>query len=466
LHVHGGLVSASAGLAKAGRLDPLYRSGNVLPVFPIWESGLLEVIHNHADRIFNEHIFQVLLKFLLKHAGGMIGQPPGARGSYATLRDLDIRQAIAEAQLAKTDPNRPEPFSNRAPVTPPQELAPAEAQHFESDLDASREFHAANDAIMLGLNVQPPAAARAAHAGVAPAATLMSADIQDELRQDARPGARGLFSAVTLIKHGVKILYRIIERYAHHRAHGLWATTVEEIGRELYLDALGGKVWGAMKADTQRAFDAGATGEPRGGALFMQVLAAELTARQAAGQPLPKLSIVAHSAGSIWACHFLHHLQALRVSNALPANFALDRLILLAPACTCQLFAKMLAEHREAALFCDFRIFALSEPLESGYWEAPPLYSRSLLYMVSGMFEFEADAPLTGMQRYLNAKVYSQPEVQATRAFLSNPAAHAVWSVVSGASGLSSDSHRHGAFDDTGTPAPTTIASVLYLLTH
>jgi hypothetical protein len=252
----------------------------------------------------------------------------------------------------------------------------------------------------------------------------------------------------------------------HHRDHGVWATTVEEIGRELYIDAIGGELWGLMKADTAGAFEPGSVSEPRGGTQFLQALASELNARQAAGKSLPKLSVVAHSAGSIWTCHFLQHVHQLRANHTLPASFALDRLIVLAPACTFDLFAQLLTVHQAQALFSDFRMFALGDSLEAGYWEAPPLYSRSLLYMVSGMFESDADQPLLGMQRYWHADVYTQPSVMTTRAFLSKPAQHSVFAAVSGPAGLSCDSRRHGAFDDTGTHEPSTIASVLYFLTH
>src|SRR5262249_34038391 len=116
-------------------------------------------------------------------------------------------------------------------------------------------------------------------------------------------------------------------------------------------------------------------------------------------------------------------------------------------------------------LFCEFRMFALNDHLESGYWEAPPLYPRSLLYMVSGMFERVPDAPLLGMGRYFtNGGVYHDPDVETARAFVFNPTSHSAWSIAKGDNGLSSDATRHGSFCNTGTPQPDTMASVLYLL--
>jgi hypothetical protein len=70
IHIHGGLVNKLSGLSAAHRLDSYYRAAGVLPVFPVWESGLFETIGNNSKEIFEEKLFQALLKRLLKHAGG------------------------------------------------------------------------------------------------------------------------------------------------------------------------------------------------------------------------------------------------------------------------------------------------------------------------------------------------------------------------------------------------------------
>lgn len=469
LHVHGGLVNAQHGLATAARLDLVYRKAALTPVFPVWETGALETIRNHAGEIFREHLFGVLLKFVLKHAGGKLEQSPAGRAAdtYVPLTDRKVDGAVQEAQAASRDPTLPEPLLQppHIPVPPPTEVTPAESDYFRSDLEQSQELQDAVDGVMLGLGSAPPPGGRAPSPGVLPTRTLLSFGIQEELRREVKPGARGLFDVATIVHHGLQILVRVIKRFVEHRDHGLWPTAVEELCRELYLDAAGGVVWDLMKRDATSTFEPGTAQAPRGGSAFLDALGNELRAAAAAGKSLPKLSLVAHSAGSIWASHFLLALEARRARAALPADFRLHRLIVLAPACTDALFKAVLQQQGRRPLFDDFRLFALGDPLESGYWEAPPLYPRSLLYMVSGMFEEDVDMPLLGMQRYYTGdSVYHTPETDEVRSYLSTPATHAVWSVAKGAPGLSSDSTRHGAFTDSGPPLPSTMNSVLYFL--
>ena len=49
-----------------------------------------------------------------------------------------------------------------------------------------------------------------------------------------------------------------------------------------------------------------------------------------------------------------------------------------------------------------YRLFALKDECEGGYWQVPGVYDKSLLYLLSALCEFdpEEDKPLIGMQRY------------------------------------------------------------------
>src|ERR1041384_2160127 len=78
IHIHGGLVNKSSGLAGAQRLDAYYRAAGTLPLFFVWESGPWETVRNNWKEIFDEKLFQALLKRLLKHARGKLLQ--SARG--------------------------------------------------------------------------------------------------------------------------------------------------------------------------------------------------------------------------------------------------------------------------------------------------------------------------------------------------------------------------------------------------
>ncbi|HXT11405.1 MAG TPA: hypothetical protein VN873_07560 [Candidatus Angelobacter sp.] len=255
-----------------------------------------------------------------------------------------------------------------------------------------------------------------------------------------------------------------MRRLLQKRDHGLYTTVVEEILRELYLDAVGTWVWGRMKKDTQDTFALlDSPAPPRGGRLFVEELGKALRART----DRPKISIVGHSAGSIFACHLLAHVDEMRREGGMPLDFQFHRVAFLAPACRCALWAAILALHEARPLWGNFRMYSLSDTLESGYWEAPFLYPRSLLYIISGLLETpEIDVPILGMQRYMNqSDVYSMPEMEVIRTFLA-VGDRQVWSKQNGGAGLSSDALKHGEFDDTTGEHVETMRSVIYFLNH
>lgn len=467
IHLHGGLVTKASATQGAVRLDSFYRAGSVLPIFFVWESGLWETIRNNPKEIFDEKLFQTLLKRLLKHAGGKILQTAGGRaaGGYEPLDDQEAAVALAQARRSEAEQGAPEPLRDIEPAETLSELSAEEEKLLKNELATSSEFQQAVDGVMLGMEVPPPPGARSAAEPAQPAKTHLSREIREELRAGAEPGARGFFDPASVIVHAVKILARIVRRFIRKRDHGLYTTVVEELLRELYLDAIGAKVWGLMKQDTRDTFAGGSAHQPRGGSLFLRELASQLGARRNAGQAQPRLSIVAHSAGAIWACHFLQSMAEMRSAGAIPADFRLRQLIFMAPACTCRLFAKALDTHAQAALFEEFRLYGLSDPLEAGYWEVPPLYPRSLLYLVSGLFEDEPDQPLAGMERYLSrANVYDEEEVRTVRNFLTKHAERTVWSETDGGLGLSSNARKHGGFDDTAGSMIETMRSVVHVL--
>ncbi|HZE58041.1 MAG TPA: hypothetical protein VE031_09320 [Chthoniobacterales bacterium] len=470
IHLHGGLVTSKSAIDAAGRLSKFYQEEGLQSVFFVWESGLFETISNNPNEIFNEKIFRTLLKRVLKWAGGKILDAGGSRNIGDTAEPLDdgtVEMALDQADLAgvgRTDSARQEPLLQ---LVAPPDIAPLkseEQEKFARELRESQEFRDAFDGLMLGLAVEPSPGRRAASAAV-PFKSLISQPIKDELRETAVEGQRGLFDAATMIGHAVAVLVRVVRRLAQHRDHGLYTTVVEELLRELYVNAIGTHVWGMMKKDTQDTFEIGDPAQPRGGRLFV----AELAAAVGESGKQPRISIVAHSAGAIFTSHLLKHVDQQRKAGALPADFHFHGIAFLAPACRCALWADVLAIHRTKPLWNSFRMFSLSDPLESGYWELPPLYPRSLLYIISGILENpEFDTPLLGMQRYLKkggAAAYDKmKEVVTTRDFLAGNH-YQVWSQANDGPGLSSDSTRHGAFTATGTEHTETMKSVSHFLT-
>jgi pimeloyl-ACP methyl ester carboxylesterase len=460
LHFHGGLVSKQDATAMAYRLAPYYEAQGLLPVFFVWESGLLETIRNNAKEIINEKIFRVLLKKLLKWAGGKVVASLGARRDETAepLDDGTVEIALAQARVGAS-----EPLSNLPKSAPVTLLKEEEERRFAKELRESREFRDAVDSLMLGLGTDVPMG-RSVSEGGEPQESLISDEIKDELRRTANEGERGLFDPTILIIHATAILARIIRRLVQHRDHGLYATVVEEILRELYLDAIGTMVWGMMKKDTLDTFAEPRSGAPRGGRLFVE----ELGRVSAASSSHPCISIVGHSAGSIFTANLLAHVDQQRKIGKLPVDFRFHRIAFLAPACQSALWAVTLGLHETRPLWDEFRMYSLSDKLEAGYWEVPVLYPRSLLYMISGILEApEYDIPILGMQRYqTQMDIYTTAEVAKTRAFLAD-SDRGIWSIDTRDKGLGSDALKHGGFDQTdvasGAPIGTMLSVVYYL---
>jgi hypothetical protein len=159
----------------------------------------------------------------------------------------------------------------------------------------------------------------------------------------------------------------------------------------------------------------------------------------------------------------LRYLYACRQDPAHPlakSALILDRLVFLAPACTCALFAEVLKAQQAKTLFNEFRMFALTDADESGYYEIPVLYSRSLLYIISGLLEGAGivDQTLVGLDRdYRTDNPYTDTVVIDVGNFLAGGQHRKILSGQNLGPGLACDSHRHGAFDNT----PKTLGSIV-----
>src|SRR5262249_51901827 len=149
--------------------------------------------------------------------------------------------------------------------------------------------------------------------------------------------------------------------------------------------------------------------------------------------------------------------------HKMPADFAFKNVVFLAPACDFRQFGSLLDQ--KPALWERFYMFALQDVLESGYWEIPVLYPRSLLYLVSGAFEKELDEekgafdlPLLGMQRYHSLTgTYVEPEIRQLREYLKPGAGNrAIWSLADEV-GFEIDSRKHGDFFRYANGQPTQV---------
>jgi hypothetical protein len=265
----------------------------------------------------------------------------------------------------------------------------------------------------------------------------------EALKPTGEPGRAGPVGvAAFLLKHAGLIAFRCFKRFRTHRDHGIHATVVEEVCRELYGDLVGASIWGMMVTDAGDHFTGGGFG-----LTLLDALPADNHVR---------IQVTAHSAGSIWAS------QMLKAIKAKGMNTTLD-LVLLAPAVRTDLFAEALTAAGGQVRKC--RMFTMTDELErkdavlghdKGY-----IYPSSLLYLVSGLFENKGadafpDAPLVGMQRFVGAPWLDDPAQTAAgdqiAAFFTQPGHDIVYSPAPGLTTADS----HGGFDS----EPLTLASV------
>lgn len=482
IHFHGGLVSKTSALGMAERLRPEYEEF-ARPLFFIWESGLTETWGNNADelarelvKIAGEEIFKKLTSTVTKWTVGKLNAEAGTKGPASDNLPLDDLHAI-EMHKATTGQ---EPYDDLEPPEPDvvTDVDETDEGALIAELSGDPDFIAQVESILVGLDTEDSDELKAALPHVEPVPTEMSPDVLQEMAAAGpEPGEKGLISAAYLARRAANVLFRVVRRYRAGRDHGIYATVVEELLRELYLASLGAATWHIMKNETADTFQP-STGDPRAGELFLRKL-------QDLGDDRPsRIVLVGHSTGAVFINNLLDATRKAREDGRLAADFAYDGVVFLAPACTFTDFARVLPKEDEAPLFHQFRMFTMNDERERANRLASIAYPRSLLYFVSGVVEREPDGagafdmPLVGMDRYYARTVpppdvYGSlaPEIKAVRDFVLNDN-RAVWSPTETGSrpGFMADAISHTGFDDTGlgkdgSPVPrAVIDSVRHIL--
>lgn len=452
VHFHGGLVSEGDAMKMAERLLPEYRQASVAyPVFFVWESSLLDVLRNNVLDILRENFFQQLLRRALGFVGGKVLEGIGdRRTSVADARVQAELDRVAGGQPSWTD------------LTPEQlagvsELSLEEARQFQRMLEDDPVFM--NEVQQISSSVEAPdtAARSRGQTTAGSKKTLMSPEVLADVRRERShglEGARGFVPSPRLIRGAVTVAVRSVSRFHNKRDHGFHATVVEEIFREFYVSAVGREIWRQMKKDTADAFQE--NGGVFGGTAFL----AKLADLVAAGHS-PRVTLIGHSAGAEYVCNVLQH-----AADFLPRSFTFD-VVLMAPACCTERFAKVLADHGRR--IGHFRCFTMKDALENADRLIPVIYPHSLLYFVSGVLEDEADTPLLGMERYLigEAPHYQKREtgIPAVKAFFGAGENRLLLAIAAGGPGLATNAVKHGGFDDTSDAAArATIDSVAHIL--
>jgi hypothetical protein len=436
VHFHGGLVSrASAHASAETLLTSAYMPAKATPIFFVWNSDLWTTLTKNMDEIAQEPIFKRLVLRVVQLALGKLKKTADAR---ARGDKLEIDPLIA---IDKSLEGIEKYATQNEPANPARDdLTDIEQEQIDNEFDSDRILK--DQSLAIAASLAPPAPGSRG-AVLTARTTLMAAQVQKEIAaEDKPPGDRDLATIYTILRYGAKIVAAVVKRYVHKREHGLYATTVEEVLRTLYFDAAAFTVWKTMKNDTADAF--GENANVFGGTAFIGEL-------QKWWKPGRRVVLVGHSTGAIYIGHLLAHVQEFGLS----ADLKFD-VVFLAPACTFDFMAEHLPAFQSRA--ANFRMFAMTDQNERGYWEIPVLYRGSLLYFVSGLCENDVDKPILGMQRYHDATgPYAQPNIQKVLQYLNN---RCVWSVAAGAAGLASTAKKHGTFDDD----PVTLQSLTHIL--
>ena len=436
IHFHGGLVPEDKGRQKAARLTQVYQHAGAYPLFPVWESGLLETLKNNFDQLGRELFFKFILKRVVAIVKRKLMQSEGERSANVLPALLPEIEARSETQFD---------------VHTIQPLSQTEVLVLEMELQQDPELHQIAQSLSASLTDTTATGARSGQTELSASETLMDPASMDKLVDRPDPSARGIISTAKLAKAVITITTRTIMRYLNNRDHGLHATIVEEILREFYLANIGASIWKQMKGDTLESFSENP--ERFGGTAILTVLKQHIE-----NGATPKVTLIGHSAGAIFATYFLKH-----AAQQLPENIKFN-LILLAPAITFELAAQTLTPYQQRIQ--GLRIFTMTDDNEQADSLIPVLYPHSLLYFVSGVVEAEADTPLLGMQRYYDNVQYSAEEfghVETLRQFINGNNQNIIWSRNTGSGpGLETGALKHGDFDND----PKTLASIQHILQH
>ena len=473
LHFHGGLVNVASATQTAENLTQRFQGINTYQVFFIWETGVTEVIQQEGGDVLGyieaqlgqvgkEEVFQQLLMRVLQFAKAKVDSV-NADGLRSVDGGLDLPDEADVWKEMHAPKDGREPFSDVQPALPDHEqLQDVEKQQFHDTLtqDPNPTLQVEVQKIMNGYRLTkqangstPQGATRGIEGGnpTATTSTLISPSVLEKMDQQSKEAAaRGIGAPAAfefVIGQAFEVLSHVVDRFSQKTDHGLYPTVVEEILRAFYLSNTGKNVWDHIKQEAADAFN-----QPdHGGSAFLQNLNAYYQ-----DDHHPHITLVGHSAGSIYICELLQHAD-----KVLPPEVTFD-VVFLAPACTSKLFADTLQACKDR--ITSIRIFAMSDQLEQADVIVPGVYTRSLLYLVSGLFEDAPDTPILGMKRFFSteASFNKWPEIPLIFTYLSVSQHNNVWSLIDAGDGLSSHSKKHGDFYS----EDVTLTSLGYILTN
>jgi len=364
IHYHGGLVNEATGVEVAEMMKPVYEAANNHALSFVWETGLVETFRDNLLKINDTLLFKKLITWVARRTaqrfGGLHAKGVGEPVTIAEIK-AELEKEVPFADYDSEDTGRGAARGSDIAVTEETlDIVREELEaEFEEDIEIDEEIE------------------------------YLLAERDESFAIDS--SEKGIFSSLTLARKLAKIAFRVIRRHVRNRDHGFHCTLVEEILREYYLADLGAWVWDRMKSKAEMMWypNAGLIGNEQ------HVGSSVLEALQKLQQQRPdfKINLVGHSAGSIVICHMLR-----TIAERYP-NIKINKVVFMAAAVRSDLALAEIGNHPER--YEEFCFYTMADSFERDDVLVPFVYSRSLLYLISGILESdEVDLPIAGMMRH------------------------------------------------------------------
>lgn len=427
IHFHGGLVNENVGMETALRMHDLYSNETkAQPYAFIWETGLIETLRDNLKNVHQTKLFQLLLKMVIKKVGEKLGVTIGGKGT------VHISEPEYEIEMAKDKPFEDFIISSDSKAAVIVEINDPQALERELELDFNT---------MMEMNM---------YSGVSDELEKEKKSLNKENLSDAEdPNAKGIITTLKAAKALASVGIRVIKRILKNRDHGFYPTVIEEIFREFYIADLGSMVWSSMKTKASDMWKDN-TGlndlDQHAGTYFLNKLK-EFSNEFSKINDIT-VDLVGHSAGSIVICNLLKAIDEQGFNN-----INIRKVIFLAPACRCDIFYTEIINHKNR--YKDFMMYTMTDELESDDMLIPGIYTRSLLYFVSGCLEDHGkgfDEFILGLQRHItNEGVYNNfVLLKSINTFLNEKENRVIYSPsdLDKPEGFRSVSASHGDFDN------------------
>lgn len=432
VYFHGGLVSEASGMGSAEVMRTSFADApsKTHAVTFVWETGLWETIVENLSSKSNDNQFRKVLNFVIK----LIGKKSGidSRGGGETLDTATIEtEKLKEypfAELNEQLKNTTDQGSRGGGILFDEE----DEVGFLADLkkDSDSMIRAEDE--------------------------MADEEIEVAATDSDGGDSKGLLLTIgTLV---AKIAFAVLKRYAKETHHDFYPTVVEETFRKLYIDRIGKWGWSEMKEKAQEMFadNEGLSGDDlHAGTYFLKLLEAHYQKRQTAGKKFT-IELVGHSAGSIAICNMLaatsENFKELKYNNV----------VFLAPACRTDLFIAKGIPAKENGVFKKFKMFTMQEQYEKKDYCVRYLYTYSLLYLVSGLFEDETDAKIMGLHEQFKAEDrYSKfEELKVINKFITSNKLALSKDIENADNSMWTDSLRHGDFDNNSATLKSILSTI------